>query len=693
MIAFDPVLPLVLIAVLAALSFLAAAVALWRGLPGWWLRLLGAGVALAALLNPSWRQEDRASLPSIALVVVDESASNRIAGRDEQVAEAMEALESRLARLGEIAPLRHRIIRVPDAGEDGTLLLGALGTAAAELSPDRLAGAILVTDGRIHDADALTEFPAPVHVLLTGTEQERDRRVVVETAPAFAIVGEPVRLSLRIEDVHAGEDAGARTGAGLADLTISLNGEVIEDISVPVGRAVTLPVTLGRAGENVLEISTPGTEGELTERNNSAIVAMNGVRDRLRVLLVSGEPYAGERTWRNILKSDSAVDLVHFTILRPPDKQDFVPVFELSLIAFPTQELFMEKVDEFDLIIFDRYERRGILPPAYFANIARYVRDGGALLITGGDEFAGPDSLFRTALRDVLPVVPTARVIEEGFHPRVSELGARHPVTEALADHAPRPAAEDGTPGWGRWFRLAEVEAERGQTVMQGPDERPLLVLDRVGKGRIAMLASDHAWLWSRGYEGGGPHLELLRRLAHWMMGEPELEEEALTASTDAGEVTVTRRSLASTVPPLRAEAPDGTVTELAMTEVSPGRFQARFAGGETGVWRLGNGDLTGIAVVGPAAPREYENPVATGEMLRPLADATRGAVRWIEAGIPDLRMVSEGRTAAGRGWIGLADREAYQLRDIRLVPLAPGWLMLLLAAGMIVAAWRIEGR
>lgn len=693
MIAFDPVLPLVLIAVLAALSFLAAAVALWRGLPGWWLRLLGAGVVLAALLNPSWRQEDRASLPSIALVVVDESASNRIAGRDEQVAEAMEALESRLARLGEIAPLRHRIIRVPDAGEDGTLLLGALGTAAAELSPDRLAGAILVTDGRIHDADALTEFPAPVHVLLTGTEQEWDRRVVVETAPAFAIVGEPVRLSLRIEDVHAGEDAGARTGAGLADLTISLNGEVIEDISVPVGRAVTLAVTLGRAGENVLEISTPGREGELTERNNSAIVAMNGVRDRLRVLLVSGEPYAGERTWRNILKSDSAVDLVHFTILRPPDKQDFVPVFELSLIAFPTQELFMEKVDEFDLIIFDRYERRGILPPAYFANIARYVRDGGALLITGGDEFAGPDSLFRTALRDVLPVVPTARVIEEGFHPRVSELGARHPVTEALADHAPRPAAEDGTPGWGRWFRLAEVEAERGQTVMQGPDERPLLVLDRVGKGRIAMLASDHAWLWSRGYEGGGPHLELLRRLAHWMMGEPELEEEALTASTDAGEVTVTRRSLASTVPPLRAEAPDGTVTELAMTEVSPGRFQARFAGGETGVWRLGNGDLTGIAVVGPAAPREFENPVATGEMLRPLADATRGAVRWIEAGIPDLRMVSEGRTAAGRGWIGLADREAYQLRDIRLVPLAPGWLMLLLAAGMIVAAWRIEGR
>lgn len=693
-IAFDPVLPLLLIAVLAALSVLTAGVALWRGLAGWWLRLLAAAAVLVALLNPSWRQEDRVPLPSIALVVIDESASNRIAGRKDQVAEAVAVLEARLARLGETELLRHRVVRVPNAGEDGTLLLGALATASAELSPDRLAGAVLVTDGRIHDAGALAEFPAPVHVLLTGSEQEWDRHVVVETAPAFAIVGEPVRLSLRVEDVHAGEGATRRQGGGgLVDLTITLNGEVVEDVSVPVGRAVTLPVTLDRAGENVLEVRTPAAEGELTRRNNSAIVAMNGVRDRLRVLLVSGEPYAGERTWRNILKSDSAVDLVHFTILRPPDKQDFVPVFELSLIAFPTQELFMEKVDQFDLIIFDRYERRGILPPAYFENIARYVRDGGALLIAGGDDFAGPDSLFRTPLRDVLPVVPTAQVIEEGFHPRVSELGERHPVTEGLAEHAPRPMAEDGTPGWGRWFRLAEVEAKRGQTVMQGLGGRPLLVLDRVEEGRIAMLASDHAWLWSRGFEGGGPQLELLRRLAHWMMGEPELEEEALNASASGGEVTVTRRTLADTVPPLRAEAPDGTIEELAMTKVAPGRFQARFAGGETGVRRLANGDLTGVAVVGPAAPKEYENPVATGEVLRPLTEATRGAIRWVEAGLPDIRMVHEGRKAAGRGWIGLADREAYQLRDIRLVPLAPGWLMLLLAAGMIVAAWRIEGR
>jgi hypothetical protein len=443
----------------------------------------------------------------------------------------------------------------------------------------------------------------------------------------------------------------------------------------------------------VLQIATPGVAGELTARNNEAIVSINGVRDRLRVLLVSGEPYPGERTWRNLLKSDSAVDLVHFTILRPPEKQDFVPVFELSLIAFPTQELFMEKVNEFDLIIFDRYKRRGILPNHYFENIARYVRDGGALLIASGADFAGAESLYRSPLREILPVAPTARVIEEGFVPRVSEVGHRHPVTAGLEEHAPRPPEPDGTPGWGRWFRMVEVEAGSGETLMQGPEGKPLLVLARQGEGRIAVLGSDHAWLWSRGYEGGGPQLELLRRLAHWLMQEPELEEEVLRGAGEDGGVTITRRTLSETVPPVTATSPSGARSEVTLTEVSPGLWQGRIEEAENGVWRLENGELEAVAVVGPSSPKEFENPVSTPDVLAPLAEATRGGVRRLEDGVPELRLVREGRVAEGRGWIGLADREAYQLRDIRQVDLAPGWLMLVLAASLAFAAWRIEGR
>ena len=687
-IVFDPQLPLPVIATLAAVALLTLGLALWLRLAGWWLRALATLVLLLALAGPSLRQEDRARVPNIAIVVVDDSASNRLADRPEQLAGALDGIKARLDRLGQTSPLEVRTVHVTDAGADGTLLLGALGEAVAELPADRIAGAILVTDGQIHDPEALKSFPAPVQVLLTGAAADWDRRVVIETAPAFAIVDEPVSLSLRVEDLGAAPAAG-----GTAALFIALDGAEPARFDVPLNQSVTLPVTLKRGGVNVLQISTPEVAGELTDRNNAQIVSINGVRDRLRVLLVSGEPYPGERTWRNLLKSDSAVDLVHFTILRPPDKQDFVPVFELSLIAFPTQELFMEKVDEFDLIIFDRYKRRGILPNAYFENIARYVRDGGALLIASGADFAGAESLYRSPLREILPVEPTGRVVEEGFTPRVSAIGQRHPVTAGLEEHAPRPPAADGTPGWGRWFRAVEVTVPDGETVMSGPGDTPLLVLQREGEGRVAVMNSDEAWLWSRGFEGGGPQLELLRRLAHWLMKEPELEEEVLLGSGDEGAVVVTRRTLADTIPPVMATSPSGAQSEVPMTEVAPGHWEGRIPEAENGAWRLENGDKLAIAVVGPPAPTEFRDPVSTGDVLAPLAASTRGGVKRLEDGMPDIRLVREDRVAEGRGWIGLADREAYQLRDIRQVELAPGWLMLLLSAGLVFAAWRIESR
>lgn len=687
-ITFDPTLPWAAIATLAALSALVVAVALWRGLKGWWLRALAAAALLVALADPSLRDEDRAPVADIAVVVVDDSASNQLEDRPAQAAAALDGVEAELARIGQGQPLETRVVHVADAGDGGTQLLGALAEATAELPSERVAGAILITDGQVHDAPALADYPGPVHVLLTGRAADWDRRVVVETAPAFAIVDEPVSLRLRVEDLGAAPEA-----AGEVDLFIALDGGEPRRITAPINRSVTIPMTIARGGQNVVEISTPAVAGELTDRNNAAIVTINGVRDRLRVLLVSGEPYPGERTWRNLLKSDSAVDLVHFTILRPPDKQDFVPVFELSLIAFPTQELFMEKVDEFDLIIFDRYKRRGILPNNYFDNIVRYVREGGALLVSSGEEIAGADSLARSPLDEILPVGPTGRVFEEGFTPRVSAIGDRHPVTAGLAAHAARPPAEDGTPGWGRWFRMAEVDLRSGEPVMEGPEGGPLLVLDHQGEGRVAMLTSDQAWLWSRGFEGGGPQAELLRRLAHWLMKEPQLEEEVLSGARQDDQLVLSRRTLAETVPPVAVTSPTGEVAEVQLTEVAPGRWEGALPAAENGVWRLANGDLEAVAVVGPRAPREFADPVSTGAVLATLAAATGGGVKRLEAGAPDIRMVREGRPADGRGWIGLTAREAYQLRDVRQVSLAPGWLMLLLSAGLIFAAWRVEGR
>ncbi|WP_171206676.1 hypothetical protein [Ruegeria sp. HKCCA0235A] len=673
---FDPLIPWPLLAAVGAIATVGVALALWRGLSGWALRGLAALVVIAALSGPVYQVEDRAPLTDIVLMIEDESASQSLSDRAEQTVQAAEDLAAEI-EARDNTELRR--IRVGDGdGDEGTQVMAALNEALAEEPRARIAGILVVSDGIVHDADQAPELPAPMHLLQTGRADDWDRRLIVRNAPAFAIIGESVTLTLRVEDSGA-----APAGAATAPLEISVDGGEPQQLSIPIGRDVELPVTLPHGGRNVIQFSVPLAEGELTDRNNTALIQMNGVRDRLRVLLVSGEPHPGGRTWRNLLKSDSSVDLVHFTILRPPEKQDGVPVDELSLIAFPTRELFLEKINDFDLIIFDRYKRRGILPAIYLDNVTSYINDGGAVLIAAGPDFAGADSIFRSPLAPILPAQPSARVFEERYVPKVSDLGQRHPVTTNLGD------SED----WGAWLRQIDVNHRSGEVLMTGIDERPLLVLDRVGEGRVAMLASDHAWLWSRGFEGGGPQLELLRRLAHWMMKEPELEEEALWAEANGQSMRIIRQTLGDDVGPVTVTRPNGETLEITLQEVSPGRFEAQYYGPEIGLYRLQEGDHMAVIGLGPAAPKEFERTIATGDVLEPVLAGMRGGVIRVEDGLPSIRNVRAGRPAAGRGWIGLTPRDAYETRDVTQAGLLPPWLVLLLAGGFLLGGWLREGR
>ena len=674
---FDPLIAWPFLIALGVLALAGVALALWRGLSGWALRALGAIVILGALAGPVYQAEDRDPLSDIVILLEDESASQRLSDRPDQTATALQSLQDDLA---ERANTEIRHVRVPDGkGDAGTELMTALSEVLAEEPRARVAGIIALSDGRAHDMDLAPDLPAPMHLLLTGRETDWDRRLIVKNAPAFAIIGEAVTLTLRIED-----DGNAPRDATTVALNISVDGGAAEQFQVPIGQDIDLPVTLPHGGRNVLQFTVPTADGEITDRNNTALIQINGVRDRLRVLLVSGEPHPGGRTWRNLLKSDSSVDLVHFTILRPPEKQDGVPVSELSLIAFPTRELFLEKIGDFDLIIFDRYKRRGILPAIYLDNVAKYVARGGAVLIAAGPDFAGADSIYRSPLGPVVPAQPTARVIEDRYRPSVSEIGQRHPVTSEL----------QGAETWGAWLRQIDVEPQSGSVVMSGIDDRPLLVLDRVGEGRVALLASDHAWLWSRGYDGGGPQLELLRRLAHWMMKEPELEEEALWAEVTAGQtMRIIRRTLNEDVGAVTVTKPNGDAVTLDLDEVGPGRHETLYEGPEIGLYRLSEGEHEAVIGLGPAAPREFEQTIASGDTFAPVLEPVRGGIFRIEEGIPSIRSVREGRPAAGRGWIGLTPRNAYETRNVTQSALLPAWLVLLMAALFIVSGWLREGR
>ncbi len=677
-IVFDPLLPLWLIGTLAGMVICGLILGFWRGLSGAMFRMLAAVVVLAALAGPVYQQEDRKPLSDIVLMVVDESASNKLGDRADNTARAAEALTARI-EARDNTELRR--IDVPDGADNtGTRLMTALSQAMSEEPTSRIAGVILLSDGLIHDPELAPDMPAPLHLLLSGRTTDWDRRLTIENAPAFAILGEEITMTLKIEDL------GARpVDADKALIDVSVDGDKPQRFEVSVDEPIKIPLDLFHAGRNVLQFTTPAMPGELTGRNNTVLVQINGVRDRLRVLLVSGEPHAGGRTWRNLLKSDSSVDLVHFTILRPPEKQDGVPVQELSLIAFPTRELFLEKIDEFDLIIFDRYKRRGILPSIYLENVRSYIEKGGAVLIAAGPDFASADSLYRSPLEAILPARPTARVIEEAYRPEVTDLGLRHPVTSGLK-------TENAAP-WGRWLRQVEVEQSSGDVVMSGPKDRPLLVLDRVGEGRVALLASDQAWLWDRGYEGGGPQLELLRRLAHWMMKEPELEEEALWAEANGQTMRIIRQSLLEEVGPVTITTPSGEMLDIPLEETSPGRHEALYQGPEIGLYRLRGDDQQAVIGLGPAAPVEFEQTIASANEVLPLIKPTGGGARAIEDGMPRVRSVRAGRPATGRGWIGLTPRGAYETRSVTQMNLLPGWLVLLLSLGLILGGWLREGR
>ncbi len=684
-IVFSPLVPLYVLWAAIAVAVIVAALLIVARSRGAWMRAVALALVALALANPSFTREDREALPSVAAIVVDKSPSQSFGERQAQTEAARAALTERLKR---IPNLEVRVIDAAQAdGEtDGTRLFSALSAGLADVPPDRVAGAIMITDGRVHDvpADAAAlGFAAPLHALITGRPNERDRRIVLVSAPRFGIVSQQQTVAFKVED--------SGVPAGSARVKISRDGEQLEERTVAVGETVRVQIQIPHAGPNIVEIEASPLENELTPVNNRAVVSIDGVRDKLRVLLVSGEPHAGERTWRNLLKSDASVDLVHFTILRPPEKQDGTPINELSLIAFPTRELFQQKINEFQLIIFDRYARQGVLPIIYFDNIARYVRDGGAVLVAAGPDYASATSIWRTPLDAILPAEPSGRTTEQAFYARLSDLGKRHPVTRGLD------GSESDPPHWSRFFRLVDTRPLHGTSLMEGPDSKPLLMLSREGEGRVALLLSDHIWLWARGYEGGGPHLDLLRRLSHWLMKQPDLEEEALRLSVAGRQFVVRRQSMAEAVDPVTVTTPTGATRTLTLDPSEPGVWQGTTDANELGLWRATDGKLTALINVGPANPREFAEVTSTTEVLGPLANATGGDARRLTTtagvNVPRVVAVRTSDTYKGDDWIGLRMREASVVRGIGVLPIFAGLIGLLLLIGSLAATWAREGR
>ncbi len=675
---FDPWLADWAFVLVAAACLAIAVISLSRNWKSGLFRTIALAALLILLANPLVREAERTGLDDVALVLLDKSASQQLGGRGDIAARAANAL---MRDLNGLDGVESRLAEF--TGDEETQTITALRDALADIPRSRLGAVFIVTDGQAVDADeAIAGLDAPTHLLIAGADDEIDRKITLTNAPRYGIVDQSVRVAFRVDDLGPDEKTvGAERPVAV---TLRVNGEKILSQPVPLGMEAGFDAPLTRPGSTVIELEVEARDGELTTRNNIAVLPISAIRDRLRVLLISGEPHPGERVWRNLLKSDPAVDLVHFTILRPIEKNDNTSVSELALIQFPQDELFIQKLTEFDLLIFDRYTYRAVLDSFHFDNIARYVEGGGAVLIAAGPEYNGRRSLAaRRNLSFVLPAAPVGPAIERSFRPEVTELGERHPVTAGLAE-------EDF---WGRWLRIMPVDQRRGQSLMAGPDDAPLLILDRVEEGRVGLILSDHVWLWARGFDGGGPHAELLRRIAHWLMKEPELEEEALSLVEDGGALVIRRRSVGASSEPVELEYPGGEFQRMVLSQTEPGLFSARIDDAPRGLYRARSGQLFAIGAVGLAAAPEFHDVVSTSHKLEPLAEATRGGVFRTNARstTPDLKRVAQSGARAGDNWAGVVKQGAARIDAVRDAPAAPPLAWLILIATALLTAWLVE--
>lgn len=685
-ISFAPELPLWVIYTVAILSGALVFYGLAKQIRGSFVRLCAWALLVFALFNPAILREDREPLKSVVAIVIDKSASQKLNNRQSQTTSILEDLRSRLAKLDEFEIREVEAIDNSSLTTDATTtLFNSLKSVFQDVPSEQIAGAIFITDGQVHDIPeraADVGFNAPVHALITGKADEKDRRLVILNAPRFGVVGESQEIIFRVEQ------SGFENADGPLEIIIKFDGKIMAVEQVIPGNDSNFTFDVPHGGKNIIELSVEADDDEITPVNNRAFTTINGIRENLRVLLVSGEPHAGERTWRNLLKSDGSVDLVHFTILRPPEKQDGTPISQLSLIAFPTRELFVQKIDEFDLIIFDRYQRRGVLPLLYFENIARYVRDGGAIMVAAGPEYALQGSIGRTPLNSILPGLANGQILETPFKPRLHEFGTKHPVTRGLDGW------NDKDPNWSRWFRTIGVDVQGGNTVMVDEDQNPLLMLNRAGEGRVALFLSDHVWLWARGFEGGGPYVQLLRRIAHWLMKEPELDEERLTANASGKSIFVQRQSLGEKPDDIVLQGPTGDSVTIALTETKPGVWSGELEVDDIGLYQATSGEFTALAQVGPANPREFSAVISTTELLAPVLKELGGSARRApEGSAPRILPVRTGANASGKGWIGLNNTNASVLKGIDRIPLFSGLLGLALLLFALTGMWLREGR
>ncbi len=669
--------------------------------------MISGGLVMAGfaylLADPEIVTRNHETLPARVVVIADQSDSNVLGDRAAQTETAAGALVAYLESLDNVDVEKIAFNSDMLDGAEGTALCTAVDAAIADIAPERLGAVFMVTDGQVHgcnDATRAFNTGAPLHVYLAGQPAEQDRHIVLHQQPSYGVVDETVPFSFEVTDYGV-------LRPDRVSVTITRDGELVQELDVQPGEIVEdVQIEIPHAGSNLIAFSVAPLDGEVTLANNTIVADVNGIAEQRKVLVLSGEPHNGMNTWRNLLDGNPAIDYVHIANLSSPEKDREAPAGEHTLIPPPVDELFNRRLGEFDLLIIDQYQLRGIIPPRYVAQIERYAEEmGGAVLVVNGPEALSNRSIYNV-LKDILPSAPRlAAPVEQEFTPSVSETGAAHPVTSDLADgavdnEAAEAGAEDDMTPWGPWYRQIPMQPDaEAHVVMEGAEGAPLLVLGRVGEeGRVAELHSDQLWLWERGHKGGGPYIELVRNVMGWLLRDPAFEEEALALAYDAddGLLTVTRQSLEGDDRPVTIETPQGETMQVALepADDAPGLWRAVIPAEEYGVYKARQGDLETVTGTGATNPAEFADTRSTPDVLAPFVEQTGGTLTRLanQTAFPEIRLQEGGSAMSGEDWIGVRESDSTISTGSDRSPLLPPWLTLPIFAVLLTGFLNYAG-
>lgn len=649
-------------------------------------RVIALTALILTLLSTSILSTTTHKKDGIVLVVADQSYSNTIDGRTAQTQNALAQITQKLDKQSGID---YKVINAPDAQDkfSETNLFKAIDKELSNIPPKQRSGVVIISDGNIHDIPDLStaqlrEKYGPIHHIITGKANEKDRRLEIKKSPLYGLKGSEAQIDFVVYDTVTPSNTPVQ-------VTITTpNGEK-EQISARIGKKESVYIPIEHAGVNPVEIYVEPLKDEISLANNRRAVLIQGVRDKLNVLLVSGAPHEGGRYWRSLLTSDAAIELIHFTILRDIDSRDNTPRNEMALIPFPHQQLFHKQLDNFDLIIFDRYRNQGILQDKTYKNIAEYVRGGGALLVASGPEYLSDKSVYRTPLKDILLASPDNDLYETAFKPQRTPRGKTHPITRAIAD-----GQFDGE-NWANWLRQIKVNPGNEKILLSGHNEQPLLLIGEKDDGRVIQLTSDQIWLWAREYKQGGPYIDLMRKMIHWLLKEPSLEEGQIELSIQ-GETIRVKRYTAPENETITYTAPSGEMKPLSLQKSPDGLYRGSIVADEQGLYSVQAGDNSAYIIYGAYDTIEQTKLIRAKDTTQNITRNTGGTYFEVDKseGISTKMLPpSFNKKYYGLNTIGFRESQYAETLKVNFAPLLPNWVYFLLCGLFILYAWHRESK